>query len=302
MQPKIILFTDLDGTILFSERQLRENPLPEGSLTRHPVPAEFRIVNGVKETLGYTIEWERFPVIREALSNGELLVVPTTTRRQDQYKRVKLPFNMDSYITMNGSNTSYRGNTLSEKRDELISEISSLPCSPEMVANILKEEFGEIGDTYCRDGLFTCIYFKNKPPKNIVKFLEGLAYGIDYEVSVQGRGVYLVPTCVNKGKGIDSFMEQFYKEYGTEVNQTLIVGAGDSTLDFPMIPKVDIFLKANNGEPVTLPRDLKNKSEHKVITLNGKGIGCAENLAKVLTQIIEKSRNVNEHKDFQVAP
>lgn len=156
----------------------------------------------------------------------KIVVVPTTTRTVQQYKRIN--FNQDEFkyaLTCNGSVLLIDG----EIDEAYYNESQNLAKSSQ---NDMKKAIEFLNDDPDRDldirfieNLF--VYTKTLQPEKTFQSLTNLLNTDVVDVLVTGNKIYVVPKTLNKGENINRFRKI--------LNPETVLSAGDSNFDIPML-------------------------------------------------------------------
>ncbi|WCF08364.1 HAD family hydrolase [Paenibacillus thiaminolyticus] len=229
----VIFASDLDRTLIYSKNSMGE------SIARDElVPVEFHNGNYIsfmsKQALDILIELnDLFPF------------VPVTTRTIEQYQRVFYLSDVlkPKYaITSNGGNILVEGSPDKEWRSLIQSELRNSVSHLEVKAmyDELSSPEWALRGRLCDDLFYTMIIDRERMPESIVEFLRNQLLGLGWTVSIQGRKLYLVPDCVNKGNAIRHLKERLGSSY--------IAASGDSLLDESLLLAADYAIAPRHGE------------------------------------------------------
>lgn len=211
----LVFNTDLDNTMIYSYKQ------DIGNLKRCVEIYQDREISFITEKT-----FDLLKIVKE-----KLLIVPTTTRTVEQYRRIDFGLGTPRYaLACNGGvllvdgeededwyNESY---TLVENCQEELAKAEALLTNDELrtfeVRNIKK--------------LF--IFTKSSLPEITVEKLKAQLDTSLLDVFYNGVKVYAMPKKLSKGVAIDRFRKK--------LNATKVIAAGDSEFDIPMLQKADI--------------------------------------------------------------
>ncbi len=224
-----IFFTDLDGTILHSAKRERKGD----------VPAEYK--DGALINL-----WTESGAM--ALARIVDIVVPVTTRSMEQYKRIVFPGGISPRfaITANGGGLLLDG--VPDKEWAAWAEGITKECARELSQKKRLLESDPCRDFEIRmvDGLF--LFTKSTDPE---KTLLRLGTGALTEGFYTGQKVYVLPKALNKGAAAVRFMER--SDFSRA--ECLVICAGDSPMDIPMLNIADIAVCPDDiADCVTAPK------------------------------------------------
>ncbi len=234
----MLFASDLDRTLIYSPRTF------EGVKFKEEVcPVE------IYENKPISYMTKNALIMLKELSN-RMLFVPVTTRTKLQYLRIHLlhEINPKYAVTSNGGTI-----FIHNKEDqEWNSHIKSLSSKSMLLEDIVRR-FNEIRndcwvDTTSgkvADGLFYyCLVDREKIPlRELLDFTEW-ANQQNWEVSLQGRKLYLVPNYVSKRNAVAYIKE---KEGVTKV-----IASGDSLLDLSMLKYANLGIVPQHGELYSL--------------------------------------------------
>ena len=226
----MIFASDLDRTLIYSEKFL----------------SDFTgLVKAVEYGKYTSLMTERAVGLLKDLYNI-LTFVPCTTRTIEQYQRIQ--FFKEEHVprfavVSNGGNIIVDGVVDLDYRENIVRSLQN-SCLPE---SKLLMEFKKIASNEWvnklinADGLFYyCIIDPAKLPRNETDSFAAWAFEQNWEVSVQGRKLYLVPRVVNKWSAVER-IKQLAGEH-------IVFAAGDSLLDLSMIKCADHAVYPAHGE------------------------------------------------------
>jgi len=236
---KRMFASDLDQTLIYSYRSFSSEQVQEKIL---PVEwLEDRYISYMTQS-----SLNKLKVL-----SRELLFVPVTTRTKLQYHRINFQQYGLSYpyaVTSNGGTIFHKGvedqdwmKQVSAGRDnclateELIQKFNEL-SHPSWVL----QDSGKLAD----DLFYYCLIEREKIPLGEVAAFKLWAKDNNWELSIQGRKLYLVPFNVSKKAAIQ------YIKAKEGIDQ--VEAAGDSLLDLDMLKDADIALAPAHGELYSL--------------------------------------------------
>jgi hypothetical protein len=225
--------SDLDRTLIYSK----------GALARAAGHDASRLVC-VETHDGKQSSWmtrETADTLGGLHENG--LLVPVTTRIDEQYRRVRLIGPMPRFaITTNGGEILIDGvadkawsrqvsGTLKQAYPlEAVWEQASHVCHPDFTAKLRNA-----------DGRFCYAVIKPKHlPASFVEDVSGWAAERGWRISLQGRKLYWVPETLTKSAAV--------AEVARRVGATVVLAAGDSLLDTDMLLAADRGIHPRHGE------------------------------------------------------
>jgi len=172
--------------------------------------------------------------------------IPVTTRTIDQYRRIFL-FDEEivpAYaVVSNGGNILINGSVdLDWQRTMAMQMAQMCLCSEDMLASFNELSHASwAGSMKMADGLFYyCIIERDRVPLAQLDSFATWAQGQHWNVSMQGRKLYLVPEVINKWSGVD-YIRNLLQE-------KRVVTAGDSLLDLYMLQQADDSMAPCHGE------------------------------------------------------
>jgi hypothetical protein len=230
----VLVATDLDGTVLFSERAL--------GLDR-PDPARLRPVDVVgAQTYGYMTDavqahWSRL------VGTGAL--VPATTRSVPQYTRLRLPGPAPRYaVVCNGARLLVDGESDPgwERTVRAAMATGGAPFDEVLsAANRWGHERGFAAVRFVEDFF---VYLSVQVRED---WLTGFAGEVaawcrsrGWRASLQGRKLYLLPATLDKAPAV--------AEVAARLGATRVIAGGDSLLDERMLRDADAAIRPAHGE------------------------------------------------------
>jgi hydroxymethylpyrimidine pyrophosphatase-like HAD family hydrolase len=186
--------------------------------------------------------------------NESMLFVPVTTRSRDQYTRIKYIYDAlkPKYaVIANGGIILKNGIELiewSEISSRKIKQVVSTHDMIKLCSFFLDSDFVKTYKT-CEDLFIYSILDEDKLAISISRgeidinyfnVLRSFCKDYNYSVSKQGKKVYIVPKCINKYDPVD-YIKQLE-------NINVLVSAGDSLLDYPLIKNSTYGIIPSHGE------------------------------------------------------
>lgn len=236
---KMMFASDLDQTLIYSYR----------SCSNENVEIQIKPVEWLEDRyISYMTEMALGKLQHLA---QELLFVPVTTRTKLQYQRI----NFSDYgifcqyaVTSNGGRIFLNGiedqdwmRQVSDGRknclvvEDLINRFNEIRHS-----SWVHQNSGKLAD----DLFFYCLIEREKIPVTELAAFKLWARDNNWELSIQGRKLYLVPINVNKKAAVQ------YIRAKEGIDQ--LVAAGDSLLDFDMLKTADFAVAPAHGELYSL--------------------------------------------------
>jgi len=237
----IVVFLDLDDTIFQTRHKCPTGETLEvAALDRSGQPSSF--MTSVQQ---HTFDWLK--------SNA--IVIPTTARNSDAYRRVCLTFQHAAILDFgafildcNGTPNSKWEAIIRPKLELIQDTLRSL----ERLAHHFREECG----MHCRIQLVTDfglgIYLVAKDPSGVGSRLQPL-YQHWKEISQAGQffvhwndnNVSLVPSFLGKEYAVDFVCREYFME------QSIVkIGIGDSLTDFPFLSRCDFIMMPSHCQVV----------------------------------------------------
>ena len=235
----MLFASDLDQTLIYSQRTLINQ-----EIDGQPQPVEWledRFISFMTENA--------LSALKEIAQR--VLFVPVTTRTKLQFKRINfLGYHISHQyaVTSNGGTIFFEG-----KEDEDWAQLILAGRDKCLAAQDLIQKFAEISHTswvikdsgkLADDLFYYCLIERDKIPLTELAAFKLWASDNHWELSVQGRKLYLVPQNVNKKAAI-----QYIKK---KEGMSRVVAAGDSLLDLDMLKAADLALAPAHGELYSL--------------------------------------------------
>lgn len=232
----MIFASDLDQTLIYSPKSFRV--LPE-----EPMPR----MTCVELYEGRDISFMADGVItklQEFASHN--FFVPVTTRTIAQYERISLfrgEINPSYAVVSNGGNLIINGVVDPTWQGMVAMKIAQMSlCAEDMLASFTQfchESWA--GAVRTADNLFYyCVVERDKIPLDELESFSAWAKAQQWNVSLQGRKLYVVPQVVNKWAGV-SYIQELLQE-------KIVVAAGDSLLDLCMLEQANYGIAPCHGE------------------------------------------------------
>lgn len=162
-----------------------------------------------------------------------LMVVPTTTRTAEQYRRIKLGLGDFPYaLVCNGGILLTDGASDEKWHQESLSLISASMGELTRAERLLEKDSNRCFEVRNINELF--LFTKSSCPEESVKRLEEELDSSLVDVFRNGIKVYVVPKQLNKGRAVSRLRKRLEPE--------MVVAAGDSEFDRSMLECADIAL------------------------------------------------------------
>ena len=235
----MLFASDLDQTLIYSHRRLLNQELDQ----------QIRPVESLEDRFISFMTQNALGTLKGIAQS--CLFVPVTTRTKLQYRRI----NFHEYgITHHYAVTSNGGTIFAEGVEDkdwsqiILEGKDNCLAARDLIAKfnniahpswVIKDS-GKLAD----DLFYYCLIEREKIPATELAAFKIWASDNRWELSVQGRKLYLVPLNVNKKAAI-----QYIKE---KEGITRVVAAGDSLLDLDMLKAADLALAPAHGELYSL--------------------------------------------------
>lgn len=170
--------------------------------------------------------------------------VPVTTRTAEQYARIRLAGETPRHaIVSNGGTVLVDGRPDEAWARRLREEVSAVSAPLAEVATVLNDpaNAGWVLRVHVADDLFLyAIVDREAVPADWVASLAERCRAVGWTVSLQGRKLYCVPAPVTKQRAVAALRER--------LAASIVLAAGDSLLDRPMLEAADIAYRPAHGE------------------------------------------------------
>ena len=161
------------------------------------------------------------------------LIIPTTTRTLEQYKRIDLGIGQFEYaLTCNGGVLLVNGQRDSEWYEESLKLIKESNQQLDKATYLLEKETRRTFELRFIEKLF--VFTKCDEPEKVVEELKAQLDTELVDVFNNGVKVYVVPSKLSKGMAIKRLRERMKPE--------VIIAAGDSEFDVSMVEEADYGL------------------------------------------------------------
>ena len=272
----MLFASDLDQTLIYSHRMLI-NKEPLESQQIHPVEwLDHQYISFMTQ--------KALSMLKEI--SHRIFFVPVTTRTIIQYERINFrDYNISHQyaVTSNGGTIFNRGvEDLDWKRHVLAGrDLCLATCDLvekfEEIAHpswVIKDS-GKLAD----DLFYYCLVDREKIPLAELAAFKQWARDHNWELSVQGRKLYLVPINVNKKAAI-----QYIKQ---NENVKSVLAAGDSLLDLEMLKAASLAIAPAHGEIFSQYAQKMMNPEHIRFTQKS-GIEAAEEILECVVRELYK--------------
>jgi hydroxymethylpyrimidine pyrophosphatase-like HAD family hydrolase len=283
----MIFASDLDSTLIFSSRHCKL--INEEKL----FPVDFYnnkcsfITKSMKDTLEHI--------------NENMLFIPVTTRSPREYSRIKYFYDVikpkyavvanGGIILKDGIEYAPWSDIISTRTKGVISVKSMIKLCSFFLESDMVKSYKTCEDMFIYsivDEDKLAIMLSNKEMNlDYFEVLRGFCAKYNYSVSKQGRKVYIVPNCINKYDPINYIMQL--------ENINILIAAGDSLLDYPMINHSDYGIVPSHGE-ILCSLSAKELTDTVYITKQS-GILAGEELLDIVHQ---KFHEINDSSKDEV--
>jgi len=230
---KAIFFCDLDQTMIYSNRMVRNHS---------------NTYNGLAVVETYKESAHSFMTLTAANTlvalRNELTFVPCTTRSVEQYDRVSLPGGFpETAILDNGGKILVNGVEDEDWNRHIHERISSESATPGEIYNTAFKEFGDaewFEKIRLTSDMFVAVVGREEIPQELIDFATAHMDEWNYKFSVQSRSIYMIPNVVTK----EYAAQEITNRYGAETT----FASGDSVLDLNMMLWADHAIRPAHGE------------------------------------------------------
>lgn len=231
----MIFATDLDRTLIYSERFLEEG---------QTMP--YRDVEIYKEKPISYISERAFELLKGLYKVAK--VIPITTRNYEQYHRIELfkeALVPEIYVINNGGTIYMHGKEDSRWHQHIINQIDAMPVDYDEALRVFLESYKGPVERYKKsdDLIWLVLGESNQIDFESVRQFERKFKKAGWRIDVNGRKIYLYPEFINKWSALEYIRTYYYQEK--------IMAAGDSLFDYEMVHQSDygIVPKASWIEP-----------------------------------------------------
>lgn len=246
-----ILFSDLDQTMIYSH----------SSIIKHGQKIVGNIcVEQLDDKPLSFLSLETWKLLKENV-NKLFQFIPVTTRTPEQFNRVSFPDIVFEYaIVSNGAKILVNGEEDLEWTKKIETMISLLPITPIDLFNKIEDHLAdhpEVKVIAQASKSFVYVVAHNQPEMEyITKYMTRLAEETGYQLSKQGRKIYLLPAALTKAAAVS--------ELTNRLQATQVFSAGDTFLDYSMHEVSDLFLRPSHSEPFTAVEKHYTTEKHGV--------------------------------------
>jgi hydroxymethylpyrimidine pyrophosphatase-like HAD family hydrolase len=283
----MIFASDLDSTLIYSSRHC--NLIKEETL--FPVDFYNNKCSFITKSMHHTLQ----------LINESMLFIPVTTRSLSEYKRIKYFYEEikpkyavvanGGIILKNGIELAAWSDIISTKIKEVVSAQAMIKLCSFFLESDFVKSYKTCGDLFIYSILdedkLTDMLSKQEMDLNCFEKLQSFCSKHNYSVSKQGRKVYIVPNCINKYDPLNYIMQL--------ENINILIAAGDSLLDYPMIKHSDYGIIPSHGELLHNPP--LSKFADTVYITKESGILAGE---EILAMVYEKFHEITDVSQDEV--
>lgn len=219
MMRKIVFASDLDNTLLFSQKYAVEtdlcveylNGMPQGYLTQDT------------------------PRYLEQIMQSALFV-PVTSRSVEQYRRIQFPAACRPRyaVTTNGAILLVDGEIDRQWQQASLAAVRPWKDAFGEILQMLREQplakrFRVVDEMF--------VFAACDTPQGAAELKEALEKRSPLKIEVTGRKLYFFPPQINKGAVIPKLKAYFHADW--------VICAGDSSIDIPMLQQADVSIVPN---------------------------------------------------------
>ncbi|WP_242676652.1 HAD family hydrolase [Rhodococcus sp. ABRD24] len=264
----ILVATDLDRTMIYSRAAMDLEPTTAESdlqCVEHydGAPLSFVTVTGAR--------------LLQAVARTAVLV-PTTTRTIEQFRRIALPGSPWRYaITSNGGNILVDGIPDPRWRSGIDESARSRGAGLDEVTTALRSRISDDWVRNCRvaDELFCYLVVDLAAlPDDFLAEWGTWCGARGWNVSRQGRKIYTMPDAVSKSSAVAEVRRRLVAD-GSIAEVAMTLAAGDGALDADMLAAADAAIRPRHGELDALDW----QHPHLTVT-NRRGIAAGEEILR----------------------
>lgn len=283
---------DLDRTLIYSAAAIAEGAADDAEAAE--LSATARCVEIYQDRPQSFMSPAAMSMLTELAAVAD--VVPTTTRTIEQYRRITLPIGTPRFaITSNGGNILVDG-IPDENWSRRVKELLGSLAVP--VDAVYERLAGDAADApwlrtmRIADGLFCYVVVElDLLPPQVVPAWASWAAERGWNVSRQGRKIYVMPDPVTKQMAIDEVRARLSETPSPSF------AAGDGVLDQPMLVGADAAIRPRHGELEEL-----GWRHSSVAVTSGRGLAASEEMLTWLLMRAGTMVNINEPDNSALAP
>jgi hydroxymethylpyrimidine pyrophosphatase-like HAD family hydrolase len=230
----VLVATDLDGTVLFSERAMAPTPPDPARLTPVDV-VDSRVYAYMTDTV--LAEWARLAAAGA--------IVPATTRSVPQYERLRLPGPPPRFaVVCNGGRLLVSGSSDAGWERRVRAALAAAGVPYDEVRRRCERWHAEHPSASLRTVEDFFLYFtvkvRDRWLTSFAAEVGAWCRGHGWRASLQGRKLYLLPAALDKAPAV--------AEVAARTGAARIVAGGDSLLDAEMLRAADAAIRPAHGE------------------------------------------------------
>ncbi|AET59284.1 hydrolase (had superfamily) protein [Paenibacillus terrae HPL-003] len=274
----MIYASDLDQTLIYSKRSLGV-PLESPGL----LPAEH--MEG--ETAAF-ISAQALQLLKTL--SKDVIFMPVTTRTMAQYRRITV-FQTElvpAYaVTSNGGNIIVGGEVDREWNRRIHEQVRRDGANAEEARHVFGQVLHEdwvVSERFCDELFYAFVIERDRMPLEQVLEKARIMREMGWEVSIQGRKVYLVPAAVNKQAAVEHIRNL--------TDGGPIVASGDSLLDRCLLDYADYAIAPRHGE--LYREQLRDELEVNYRFTEGSGVYAADEIMAYVHEVQLISREIGD--------
>jgi hypothetical protein len=270
----VLVASDLDRTLIYSSAALGLR-MPDAEAPRLLCVEVYD-----SKPLSYVTETAA-GLLAELSGAPDTLFVPTTTRTREQYHRIHLPGPAPEFaICANGGHLLVHGVSDQDWQERVTRRLAE-ECAPlaEIRAHLARtaDPGWLLKDRVAEDLFAYLVVERALLPDGWVKELAGWAAPRGWNVSLQGRKIYVVPDPLTKSAAV--------REVARRTGATLTLAAGDSLLDADLLEAADLGWRPGHGELADA-----GWSAPGITALPDAGIAAGEEILRQFIRAADRSR------------
>ena len=257
----MIFATDLDRTLIYAERFL------EG------YDQDTLNIEVFKEKPISYISSKALRLLKEL--DKVATVIPITTRNREQYKRISIwgeHIEPRIYVVNNGGTIFIEGKEDLIWNEKIKQQLSVLTLSYEEVLRLFLSFYKGPIERYKKSDelIWVVLGDKNHMDWEAIKDFQRQVEGAGWKIDVNGRKIYLYPTCIRKWEALRYIKMNYLNEE--------VLAAGDSLFDVEMIHQAEFGVVPKGAS-------IEERCRENIYCTNRGGIGAAED---ILSYALEK--------------
>ncbi|WP_411344095.1 HAD family hydrolase [Paenibacillus sp. WLX1005] len=269
----LLYASDLDQTLIYSER----------SRGMEIDPHIMMVAEMVDERIVSHISIQALHKLKDIAA--QIPFVPVTTRVLELYHRIHIfrDVVVPAYaITSNGGHILINGKIDQEWHQYIMDDVRQQAAPAAEVISLfhsVAQPEWVIKESYWEDTFFSVLVNREQMPYEQVMALRPQLAQLGWELSIQGRKVYLVPFAVSKNRAMQRVREM--------TGATHVIASGDSLLDRGLLDAADSGIAPAHGE---LYRALQNGTLGEVSFgfTKRSGILAADEIVQFVADIMDR--------------